>query len=248
MQVRCSDRLLVCLILAAQAGQPLAAQSRMVRFAALPVAPPAEPVAVITQPKGEVTIRRGGEEARCPSTCFLLPGDEVRTGADGSAVLSQVYRPIERLIDNQLRLIRTWPPTSDADVVTAEIFDSLRRYYVGAWESATRPPQTLHLESPRNGLGLTGSPRFEWTGPTGARYELRLSDNAHKVLWTACTERTSLDYPAGKLDGDTACTERERKSPDFKRPLAPGTYNWEVTAVAAAHQFYDAASFTVTGP
>ena len=135
-------------------------------------------------------------------------------------------------------------PYASGDVVTAEMFDSYRRLYPDAWQRATRP---LLLLSPRYQVS-TGSPRFKWNGPPGARYELNLSDNAGKIWWKACTEHTSLDYPAGKLhDGATnvlwACNMRSY--PAEQGPLPSGSYTWNVTARTAARSFYALASFTV---
>ena len=54
-------------------------------------------IAVLTQPEGEVSVRKRGRTTRIRETILLDAGDKVVTKANGGGVIYQAYAPVIRM-------------------------------------------------------------------------------------------------------------------------------------------------------
>jgi hypothetical protein len=208
-----------------------------------PVASAQTKVALLTQPEGNVLLKRGKDSRRVTEDTLLNVGDVVSVNGNGTAVIYQAYVPVTRLGANeQFKVVRRSPPPP-ARALRSEEFTWFKvHYYTTARRNRRNPsPATmggaddarLTLLEPRNSVALELRPTFNWSRVPGAtRYMLNVYDGKEAVV---CTETTA---------------ETKLKLPDKCKPLDPGEYKWEVTAqtgdrVSDDPALYDATSFAV---
>ncbi len=170
----------------------------------------AEPVAVLTeiQPgQGTVHVRRaGGLDWNVPQPLLALrPGDEIRVFGDGLAVIVFTGARGTQTVSQVNSPFTVHAPTGQTltDSVQA-LVASITRFLLGQKEVTyprlyTRYPPTLTepllILFPRETRSLTIAITFEWTGPTGNQYTLRVF-GPQGLLWEkANLPRRPLTYP-----------------------------------------------------
>lgn len=199
-------------------------------------------VALLTQPDGNVRLKRGRRTLMISEDMLLNVGDVVSVGGNGTAVIYQAYAPVTRLgVNQQFKVTRLSPPPPERALTTEE-FTWFKVHYVAARRKRTSPsPATmggpedanLTLLEPRNSIALSRRPIFKWSRVDDAtKYVVNIYDKNESVV---CTEST---------------TETLLQLPDKCRPFDPGDYKWDVTAqvgnqVSDNPALYDATSFIV---
>src|SRR5438128_2204351 len=104
-------------------------------------------VALLTQPEGDVRVRRGrrGRAQRIREDVLLSVSDLVKVVGDGStAVIYQAYVPITRLGSNDQFLVMRRMPFAREDVLTRERFNDFKLIYLTAHQNRNKPsPATM---------------------------------------------------------------------------------------------------------
>jgi hypothetical protein len=209
--------------------------------------PPARS-AVLTSLRGTVEVKRNGRDVflATRSTTLLSPGDMVRTGREGSAVL--IYpdartaalgaqqtvaaeagsaRPVPAFTVLRKQLESVLSREGDPLAMRGYV---LRGYALRDGEEASRPVLAL---VPRQSLVLEGRPVFRWRADRGtSNLTLTLYDRDEKVAWSAALDPASSS----------------REYPDDARPLAPGEYIWEITGKINGRPELSSARFTIPAP
>ena len=201
-----------------------------------------EPIAVVTQVRGDVLLMRAGKSVpeKVRTTVFLRAGDVLKAASGGGALVYQVYAPIVRILAGQQRKINPVRLAARNGALTAEEFASIRVQYAAAVRRVSSPsagrrsgPNAVRFValSPRHSLILTPRPALTWTSVTGATgYQVRLLDESGQAVWETFAAESHLAYPADQP------------------PLAPGKYQWEVVAQGTTQAMQDLAPFTVATP
>jgi hypothetical protein len=199
-------------------------------------------VALLTQPEGNVLVKRGRHARKVKEDMLLDVGDVVNVNGSGTVVIYQAYTPVTRLGANQqFNVVRRFPPPPER-ALTSEEFTWFKVHYIAARRNRKNPsPATmggtedanLTLLEPRNSIALTRRPMFTWSRvPEVTKYVVSIYDKGESVVCTESTAETQLTLP------------------DMCPPLGPGDYKWDVTAqigdqILADSALYDATSFTV---
>lgn len=201
-------------------------------------------VALLTQPEGNVQLKRGRDTQPIKGDVLLSVGDVVSVNGEGTAVVYQAYLPVKRLGTNERFEVklRTPPPPPPARSLSPEEFAWFKAHYIAARQNRKNPsPRTqggaeddvVTLLEPRSSVALSGRPTFRWRGVADVtKYVVNIYTKDESVV---CTERT---------------TKTQFALPDKCKPLAAGDYKWDVTAqrgerVPDNPALYDATSFTV---
>jgi hypothetical protein len=179
------------------------------------------PSGMILLVKGQVELARGGVNRPVRLGELLFSGDRLLVG-DGEAVF--VHCPLGKrmrlgpgtvalLSANQVKS-RSGPEAQVLDDRECAIpkvalgAESLER--IGGMRPRGRPPMTVYL----GGRISTGRPVFRWRPVKGAQtYQISVSDELGRVIWSAETRGSSLDFPDGEVE------------------LADGWFSWKVTAL-----------------
>ena len=179
------------------------------------------PSGMILLVKGQVELARGGVNRPVRLGELLFSGDRLSVG-DGEAVF--VHCPLGKrmrlgpgtvalLSANQVKS-RSGPEAQVLDDRECAIpkvalgAESLER--IGGLRPRGRPPMTVYL----GGRISTGRPVFRWRPVKGAQtYQISVSDELGRVIWSAETRGSSLDFPDGEVE------------------LADGWFSWKVTAL-----------------
>lgn len=205
--------------------------------------PPLETeVAILTQPEGNVRVRREQRTLTATDGMLLDVGDVVRIEGDGTAVIFQAYVPITRLRANQsFDVTRRSPPPPERSLTTEE-FTSFKVQYIAAKRNRGNPSPVsmggsedaqLTLLEPRNSVVLTSRPTLHWSRvPDSTGYLINIYDHNEAVV---CTQKVQVT----QLSALGSC-----------QSLQPGNYKWEVIAqlgerISPNPAFFDATSFTV---
>lgn len=203
-------------------------------------------MALLTQPEGDVRLKRGRVSRRVTQDTLLNAGDEISVNGYGTAVIYQAYVPVTRLRANErFKVVRRSPPPPQSAIRPEEFTWFKVHYYTTARRNRRKPsPATmggaddarLTLLEPRDSIALEPRPTFNWSRvPNATGYVLNVYDSKEAVVCAGTTAETKL------------------RMPDECEPLAPGEYKWEVTAqvggpVPDDAALYDAAPFTVATP
>jgi len=199
---------------------------------------PKEPVGVLVEIQGSVQVRRHHSRQWFPAQINLplYPGDSLRVGHDGLAVLW--------LSDGTMRCLKAgsrWTvphPTASHPSMWQELWASLRRRWrliptqvfttVAAARNFKLTFKGVTILFPRNSRILNERPLLDWhpvPGAQGYRITIGLFDR-NPATWETVVERPPLRYP------------------DDAPPLMPGkVYVWRVEAIGAIGS--DSAWFTV---
>ena len=179
------------------------------------------PSGMILLVKGQVELARGGVNRPVRLGELLFSGDRLSVG-DGEAVF--VHCPLGKrmrlgpgtvalLSANQVKS-RSGPEAEVLDDRECAIpkvalgAESLER--IGGMRPRGKPPMTVYL----GGRISTGRPVFRWRPVKGAQtYQISVSDELGRVIWSAETRGSSLDFPDGEVE------------------LADGWFSWKVTAL-----------------
>ena len=179
------------------------------------------PSGMILLVKGQVELARGGVNRPVRLGELLFSGDRLLVG-DGEAVF--VHCPLGKrmrlgpgtvalLSANQVKS-RSGPEAEVLDDRECAIpkvalgAESLER--IGGMRPRGKPPMTVYL----GGRISTGRPVFRWRPVKGAQtYQISVSDELGRVIWSAETRGSSLDFPDGEVE------------------LADGWFSWKVTAL-----------------
>lgn len=211
---------------------------------AVQAAPAPTGLALLTQPEGNVQLKRGRNTQPVKEDTLLNVGDAVTVNGKGTAVIYQAYLPVKRLRANERFdvVLRKPPPPPPARSLTPEEFAWHKTHYIAAMQNRKNPSPAVQggtgddsvtLLEPRNSVALSGRPTFRWSGVADAtKYEVNVYTKDDAVLCTESTTKTQLALP------------------DRCKPLAAGEYKWDVTAqigeqVSDNSALYDATSFTV---
>jgi hypothetical protein len=202
-------------------------------------------IALITQPEGDVRVKRGRRRAqRIREDELLNIGDGIKINGEGTAVIYQAYVPITRLSTNGQFLVmrRVPPPPVPEDALTPKQFTTLKSNYLSARLNRNKPSPAimggpedaiLTLLEPRNSIVLSERPIFKWSRVANAtKYVLNFYRRNESLICTDSTDKTELVLP------------------DRCGLLIPGDYKWDVTAQIDNQPsdnpaLYDATSFTV---
>ena len=199
-------------------------------------------VALLTQPEGNVRVKRGQRTLTATDGMLLDVGDVVRIQGDGAAVIYQAYVPVTRLKANQSFNVTHRSPPPPERTLTTEEFTSFKVQYIAAKQNRRKPspvtmggPESavLTLLEPRNSIVLAQQPTLHWSLiPDATEYLVNIYDKYEAIVCTQKTHETQLSSLGG-------C-----------QPLEPGDYRWEVIAqieqrVSPDPSLYDATSFTV---
>lgn len=197
-----------------------------------------EPLAVVTDLRGDVTLQRAGEGEAKPLgyTALLYAGDALKTGRDGGATLFQRHAPAVSVAANQTVTLKPLPPSTRDDALATDLFASVVKHVgiaVKSWEEKSkekrRGPNDLAVTAlaPRHSLVLEPRPTFEWTPVADATsYKVTVYDSKY-IIYQTTTKETKVNYPADR------------------KPLAAGKYVWDVVAQSPVHKGLDTAPFTV---
>ncbi len=179
------------------------------------------PSGMILLVKGQVELARGGVNRPVRLGELLFSGDRLSVG-DGEAVF--VHCPLGkrmRLGPGTVALLSANQVKSGSGP-EAQVLDdrecaipkvalgaeSLER--IGGMRPRGKPPMTVYL----GGRISTGRPVFRWRPVKGAQtYQISVSDELGRVIWSAETHGSSLDFPDGEVE------------------LADGWFSWKVTAL-----------------
>jgi hypothetical protein len=205
------------------------------------VATAQDQVAIVAITDGRVRLRRKGLKSKLQRTSLLNAGDIVDPEKDTRAVLYQAYAPVSPLIADQSRTIAELSPPPPQNALTAEEYARLKRILIKAETQKSVPSPkvmgaqnatALSLVERRNSTVLERERTFSWTPVEGATsYAINVYDRDKKLVWSSDTPETRTDFPTNLR-------------------LAPGNYQWEVTAkIDNKTQYdpalYDANTFTI---
>lgn len=210
---------------------------------------PENPVAIVAEVKGTVSVRPRGESSPIAPTfgAPLREGDRVTVGASGKATLLMNDGQLIELGPGSSMKLGKLPESARGASTLGRVardagpssvrWTARRASAEGALLAQSRmrgadDDAVVRQDYPRCGAITTGRPEFRWSVPPGAR-QFRLSvRSANGMLWAREVTGQSLAYPA---DEDS---------------LAPGTeWTWELTAYADANEIgTSVATVTVLAP
>lgn len=197
-------------------------------------------VALLTQPEGNVRVKRGKRGQSAKEDMLLDVGDVVSVDDKGTAVIYQAYVPVTRLGANQRFKVKRQSPPPPQSALTSEEFNWFKVHYLAARQNRRNAsPVTmggpenasLTLLEPRNSIVISRLPTFIWSRVKDAtKYTVNIYDKNESVLCTESTADTQLTLP-------NKCQQ-----------LKPGDYYWDVTAQIGnqvSDNPYDATTFII---
>jgi|SRR6185369_15192129 len=200
-------------------------------------------VAMLSQPEGDVELRRHRRKRVLRDDVLLNQDDVIRVFGNGTAVIFQPYVTVTRLGSNnrQFVVVKHTPPSPKNALTPAE-FARLKSNYLAAQQNrknlspvvmgGTEDAVLISLE-PRNSVVLGSRPTFIWNQIANAtKYLVNIYNTNGSVICTETTNNTKLTLP------------------DNCPPLEPGEYKWDVTArlgnqALKNSALYDASPFSV---
>ena len=184
-------------------------------------------IAFLEDIHGSVAVRSSPSKSfdAARGITFLRAGAEVKTGRDGSVILSQMFAKRLDLGPSITKRIEPLPEQSRGDVLSRLDFAEAYSAYWGAQDAEKSPSRgreylngDLIAIYPRNDVLLEKHPAFRWSPIKAAEeYEIVLRNglDVDDVIWKD-TFRAS--------DASQATYPQERP------PLPPGIYQWEIRA------------------
>ncbi len=170
----------------------------------------AAPVAILTDVRGAVSVKRAGQALPGMTGLALETGDTVTTGSGSATVFTLAGAPRQLRAGTSYQVGATAAAPGPGQSVWKGVYDGVTQGFAtrGKHVAATMRPGTIQALFPPATALLEPRPRFAWSAANidadaVVDYQLQLKDSLGKTLWHATCHETHLRYPPGAppLDG-----------------------------------------------